>query len=289
MINKNFAPIVIFAYNRPSKIHSLLKSLENNQELKYSKIIFYIDKYSTIAEKENNLKVISTIKKWSENYITEINIRTYNMGLKENILDGINNIFLKYESAIFLEDDLIVSSNFLNFINSSLKKYKFIKKVKHISGYNFPINNSNYNSSFFTNYMSCWGWATWKDRWEKNLNYSKNEITNKNKFLRLKFTVYGYEKDFESQLKRNELGDINTWAIFWYQHIFLNKGLCLNPCISLVQNNGHEGEHGINISIYNSQINQNKVDKFPKLLIINYLNLLKLIIFYRKKNILKNN
>ena len=29
--------------------------------------------------------------------------------------------------------------------------------------------------------MNCWGWATWKDRWELNKNFSKNKITKLNK------------------------------------------------------------------------------------------------------------
>ena len=30
------------------------------------------------------------------------------------------------------------------------------------------------------------------------------------------------KKDFESQLIRNEIKELETWAIYWYQYIFLN-------------------------------------------------------------------
>ena len=45
MNNKQYAPIVIFAYNRPKELYNLLTSLEKNKELFNSKVIFFIDKY----------------------------------------------------------------------------------------------------------------------------------------------------------------------------------------------------------------------------------------------------
>ena len=69
---------------------------------------------------------------------------------------------------------------------------------------------------------------------------------------------------------------INTWAIFWYQTIFLNSGLCLMPNKSLVYNAGFDGT-GINtseqkyklqklsdteIAKYPSKIKENSFNKF---------------------------
>ena len=186
------------------------------------------------------------------------------MGLKNNILNGINTTFENYEKAIFLEDDLEVSKSFLSYMNKSLEKYINDKNVKHISGYNYPGFGGNQNASYFTPYMSCWGWGTWKDRWSENKNFTENNISNKNKLTRLKFTVLGYEKDFESQLIRNSNNEINTWAIYWFQHIFLNKGLCLNPIQSLVINNGVDGVHGTNSKVYGSELNSLKVITLQK-------------------------
>ena len=49
-MNKNsFAPVVIFAYNRPDKLSDLLESLKSNEELLSSDLYFYID-----SSKNNN-------------------------------------------------------------------------------------------------------------------------------------------------------------------------------------------------------------------------------------------
>ncbi len=138
MKNKLYAPIVIFAYNRPKKLYNLLTSLEKNKELFNSKVIFFIDKYFSDKEKDDNNKVISLINDWSVGKDVEINVNDVNLGLKKNILYGINATFKNYENAIFLEDDLEVSEYFLDFMNNSLELYKNKNNVKHISGFNYP-------------------------------------------------------------------------------------------------------------------------------------------------------
>ncbi len=282
-----FAPIVIFAYDRPRELQNLLNSLELNSELKDSNIIFFIDRYKTSLEEINNKKVISIIENWSLNHTCEINIRQDNLGLRNNILNGINKTFENYEKAIFLEDDLEISASFLNYMNKALDKYSNNKIVKHISGYNFPDSKNNPESSYFTPYMSCWGWGTWRDRWIENKNFSTNNISNNRYLTRLKFNVFGFEKDFESQLLRNSNNEISTWAIYWFQHIILNQGLCLNPMQSLVINHGVEGVHGTNSKIYRSELNICEVNIFPNIFKVKFINIIKTINFYRYKQKLK--
>ena len=76
------------------------------------------------------------------------------MGLKSNILKGINESLNKYKKCIFLEDDLIVMNTFCPY-EHALEIYKDNKKVKHISGYNFPLRFASVRSSYFAQYMYC--------------------------------------------------------------------------------------------------------------------------------------
>ena len=54
--------------------------------------------------------------------------RNKNFGLKKNITLGISEIISKYKRVIVLEDDLILSRNFLLYMNSGLNFYKKKKK-----------------------------------------------------------------------------------------------------------------------------------------------------------------
>ena len=48
-----YSPIIIFSYNRKTKLNNLIKSLKKNKEYQYSKIYIYQDFYKS---KENEKK-----------------------------------------------------------------------------------------------------------------------------------------------------------------------------------------------------------------------------------------
>jgi GT2 family glycosyltransferase len=67
-----------------------------------------------------------------------------NKGLARSVIHGVSEVLTKYDRVIVLEDDLITSSNFLEFMNTSLNHYNNISEVISISGYSFPnISNEN--------------------------------------------------------------------------------------------------------------------------------------------------
>tara|TARA_A100001015_G_scaffold268529_1_gene319458 strand:- start:1702 stop:2604 length:903 start_codon:yes stop_codon:yes gene_type:complete len=291
-INNNLktVPIVIFAFNRPSKLVSLLDSLEKNKEFHDSEVYIFVDKYLEKSDKKNNQKVLEIANKPLNSKSTTVFYNDKNTGLKGNILKGINFIFENNQSAIFLEDDLVVGPYFLNFMNTSLYLYEDNKEVMHISGYNFPTLIGNKSSASFTSLMNCWGWGTWKNRWEGVTNFSINKISKANSKYRRKFNAYGFEKDYESQLIRNERNEIQTWAIFWYQHIYEQQGYCLQPSRSLVINNGIDatGVHKSQTNIYNLKINIKKITNYPEKIRSNFIPKIQIIGFFIYKRLFKN-
>ena len=60
---ENFAPVIIFAFNRPNHLSDLLNSLEKNDQAKFTDFYFFIDKYANESDSKNNLKVIEIAKK----------------------------------------------------------------------------------------------------------------------------------------------------------------------------------------------------------------------------------
>jgi len=89
------SPIVIFSYNRPKHLNNLINSLIKNKVTKSSKIFFYCD-----GPKNNfDQKKISEIK----NLLNKINLkidfklfRKKNIGLANNIIDGVSDVMSKY-------------------------------------------------------------------------------------------------------------------------------------------------------------------------------------------------
>ena len=258
----NLAPIVIFAYNRPNHLLKLLTSLQKNEIIDKTDVFFYIDKAKDSTTVSKNNEVIEIVNRQWNFRNKSIVIRENNYGLKKNILNGVSEVINKYGNVIVLEDDLIVSKNYLEFMNKALDKYKDTEDVWHITGFNYKTPYLSKKESYFTTHMNCWGWATWKNNW----NQINNNLSNKIEESAVQEFNFGnlIQNNYQ-QILLNEENLISTWAIFWYQTIFLNRGLCLMPAKTLVYNAGFDGS-GINTSKQDyklSNLNNSKVTRFP--------------------------
>ncbi len=284
----NCSPIVLFTYNRPLHTAQVIKSLLMNSEAPSSDIIIYSDAPKKKEHEDDVKKTRSIIESVSGFRTISVVMRDRNIGLAGNIIEGVTKTVKEYGKAIVLEDDIVVSEYFLDYMNKALDKYRDEKKVWHISGWNYPISTHGLPELYFMRKMSCWGWATWSDRWE---HFKKNpdELNSTwNKSKKRRFNIDGYY-NFWSQIDANNKGLLNTWAIFWYATIFENKGLCLNPSLSYSTNIGTDGtgEHKFNDNDYKTEINHNKVIVFPSEIKENRLAMRRIKFFYLKMR-LKN-
>ncbi len=241
-----FAPIVLFVYNRPDHTLATLNALTRNKEAKDSTLYIYADGAKSNATDKDRQQITKTRAIINQqNWCGKVEIieRVENKGLAYSIIDGVSSVIEKHGKVIVLEDDLIVSAGFLQYMNDALDLYEEEKQVMHISAYWYPVKNTKkLPETFFYNAGTCSGWATWKRAWdlfaEKNpvVLYAKIE----DQYSWDEYNKNG-TKSFQEQLTANVNGLINTWAIKWYTTLFLNKGLSLHPKYSLVNNIGFDG------------------------------------------------
>ena len=141
---------------------------------------------------------------------------------------------------IVLEDDIVTSPGFLQYMNEALELYANDEKVMHVSGYMYPL-ELRARSTAFLQILSCWGWATWERAWR---HYDGDIETHLSRLKRpeqiRKFNVEGHA-DFYQQLLDNRSGRIRSWAVKWYASWLARGGLTLFPTQSLVRNIGHDG------------------------------------------------
>ena len=122
-----------------------------------------------------------------------------------------------------VEDDIVTSPNFLRYLNDCLNKYQINSKVWHISGHSHLKSNDNENQKvFFSYYMNCWGWGTWKNRWKA---FEKNPNKLIKNFSRKEISEFDLNDTglFWSQILKNASSKINTWAIFGMQQYMKEK------------------------------------------------------------------
>lgn len=286
-----YAPIIIFGYDRPYHLERMLKSLYMNEEVQSSEAFIFIDGIKSSTDKENHQKVIDLISVKLPFLNTNVILRNENLGCKKNVIFGITEVLSKNDRAIILEDDLILGRNFLNFMNNSLARYKEIKNVWHVNGYSYPQIIKNKKKASVSVLAQPWGWGTWDDRWNifyEGKYYENNIISTLDKEKRKKYNFYNLATYWEDALKLDQVQKNSIWDAYWYQTIFLNDGLTIFPQLSHVQNSGFDGS-GLHCGINNqfdTKLNSNKTTKYPLILKESKLFKFNTYLFFKKYKIL---
>ena len=249
------APIILFVYNRKWHTEKTIEALKKNYLAPNSELFIYSDgaKTSTSLNDVNNVrKYLKTIKGFKNVTIIE---KEKNLGLANSIISGVTEVINKYGKVIVLEDDLITSSCFLNFMNNALEYFENEEKVWHISGWSIPINLINDNDIYVNRVMHCWGWATWSNKWQY-FDKNTNKIINQFSPSDIKRFNLDGANNFWMQMVLNRKKKLDTWAIYWYATIFKNNGLCINPTESFVRNIGFDGSGN---HTFNATYKDNKI------------------------------
>lgn len=233
------APIVLFTYNRLWHTQQTIEALQKNEFANESDLFIYSDG----AKNQNTNSVINklreylrTIKGFKSIKIIE---REKNWGLANSIIDGVTEVINKHGKVIVLEDDILTSPYYLAFMNKALDFYQNHDKVWHISGYMYPIKNTNLPDTIFLKPTTCWGWATWKENW---LQFNKDTSLKSFKFSKKQKYDFNQNNSYNyyNHLLLNKKKKLDTWAIFWYATVYSSSGLSLHPKLSLTQNIGHD-------------------------------------------------
>jgi len=246
------APICLFTYNRLSETKQTVEALQNNFLAKESDLFIFSDggknEVSKVKVQEIRAYIKTIVGFNSINIVESIE----NKGLANSIISGVTQVVNKYEKVIILEDDLITSPNFLNFMNQALDFYKNDAQVQSINGFSLLI-NSNINDVYFQTRPFPWGWATWQDRWREEL-FNKSEIKKEidlNKEL-LKNFKNKCGRDISKMLVDSVNGVNDSWYVRWTYNHFINKTISVYPRESLVANIGFgaDGTHCKGINTY---------------------------------------
>ena len=249
------APIVLFVYNRPDHTVKTIEALQKNELASESELFIYSDE----AKNDDAQIGVDRVRKYINKIggfkkVTVIK-REKNWGLSRSIINGVTDVINKYKKIIVLEDDLVTSFYFLRFMNESLDMYEKDNQVASIHGYIYPIENLPDN--FFIRGADCWGWATWKNKWdvfEPDGQKLLNELTAKNLLKEADFnSSFGFTKMLKGQIN----GENDSWAIRWNMSVFLKNMVTLYPGKSYVRNIGFDsqGTHSRETDVFNVNLN----------------------------------
>lgn len=269
-----YAPIILFAFNRPDAIRRTVESLKRNTEALESDLFVFVDgpRESCPSDVDNVHRVkeyVNTITGFSN---VERKFSETNRGLASSVITGVSDVINRYGRAIVLEDDLILSDNCLSFLNQGLDIYEEKHEVFSVCAYTNKVSiPQNYNEdAYFCVRSSSWGWATWADRWN-SVDWELNDWA---KYAGMKnaFNKWG-GSDCYGMLQGWRNGLNKSWAIRFCFAQFLQQKLSLFPVISKISNEGFDGE-GTNCKKYNRfkcvfDKTVNKSFRFPVEVVLN--------------------
>lgn len=276
----NFAPILVFCYNRSNHLDRTLQALAKNDLASESVLYVYCDgarewggimvpqnatgnyitkRYGAMycSEEEYNAylasivetrRVARSIEGFKELHVIE---RDKNIGLAANIIDAVTQVVNQFGRVIAFEDDIVSSRGCLTYLNDALELYKDDEQVMHISAWMYPNKGQFPTTFFYDSPYPAGGWATWKRAWqhfnpntEDHVRYWQNNWK--------EFDIVG-EDELSRQLLGNLNGTLKTWYVKWYSTMRRMNGLCLYPRTAMSNNIGWDdsGETSMANTRYN--------------------------------------
>ena len=241
-MKSKLAPICLFTYNRLDETIETVKALQKNYLASDSEFYVFSDgpKNESVKDKVNAVReFLKTVNGFKSITVFE---SKFNKGLANSIIDGVTKIINEFGKVIILEDDLVTTPNFLNFMNQALEFYEFDKKIKSVNGFSLDI-KSKIDSVYFQTRPFPWGWATWKDRWNQQI-FDKKRISDELETDKLILKKFNKKcGDDMSKMLLDSLNEINdSWYVRWTYSHFINNKISVYPSRSFIENIGFSAD-----------------------------------------------
>ncbi len=260
-----YAPVIVFCYNRKEHLERTLYALEQNRLADQSSVYIFSDG----SRGEKDKEAVNDVRNFLRNYKEKANFQNIevvesdrNRGLANSIIGGVSRIIEEYGKVIVLEDDLVTSVDFLEYMNQALNFYKENEKIWSVTGYTLPLKRlRTYKNDVYLSYRaSSWAWGTWKDRWETvdwDVKDFEELCHNKEKQKQLN---RGGREMFQ-MLKDQQEGRNNSWAIRWCYSQSKQDKFTVHPKFCKVRNIGGDGtgENSLATKKYQTEIDDTPV------------------------------
>jgi hypothetical protein len=162
----SLAPIGICTYTRLNHLIRTIDALKANTLARQSELYIFSDgpnkgDEAKVQELRDYLLTITGFKK------VHLRLQPENNRF-ENTSNAHIQLTATHGRSIFMEDDIVTSPCFLEFMNAGLDRYESNKNIFSIGGYSppiaFPKNHA--HDIFFSQIFCPWGAGMWKDRFD---------------------------------------------------------------------------------------------------------------------------
>lgn len=238
-------PVLYITFARPEYASQSFAAIK---AAKPAKLYFYSNKAR--SDRPEEVERNDEVRGYINQIDWECEVKTW---FREDYVDvftslwgAIDWVFDNEEKAIVIEEDVVASLAFFDYVEKIIDKYKDNKKVWIISGNNStPQYNPPKLSYFPSRWANIYGWASWRSRWnllDRKMTYweaYKNTKEYENyycdRFSSWFFKIKG------NNLFKNIQGYYNPWDMIFNNNMRKNYGYCLMPNANLCQDIGAIG------------------------------------------------
>lgn len=241
------APIVMISYNRPGFVRLSMNNMVLANGSADHDVFMFIDgpRNNEDKVKQDEIQAIASSYKKRLPKLTIIR-RDSNYGCRRNIVEAISQIISKYGKVIVIEDDVLVSRTFLDYMDKSLDFYEDDKLIWSINAYQSPnlrIPKDYPNDVYLDPVNMCWGWGTWIDRWNQVDFDLKNWETEKTK-PEIVSRLNKAGRHLIDMIEAQATGRLKTWDVQCAYHIVKNGLMTIEPKYQLSKNIGFDAAVG---------------------------------------------
>ena len=232
-------PILFLLFNRPDTTQKVFNEI---RKAKPKQLFVAAD--GPRENEENDIEKCRATKDIINQVDWDCEVKTLfrekNLGLKIGISSAIDWFFENVEEGIILEHDCVPHPTFFQFCQELLEKYREDERIFVITGDNFLFGHKRTDYSYyFSRYVHCWGWATWRRAW---LHYDGEikiwpEIKNGN-WLKDVVGSAGAVRWWSNRFQHAYENKIAAWDYLWVFSCWMQNGLTITPNVNLISNIG---------------------------------------------------
>lgn len=241
MESNDSPPVTLFLFNRPDYLTIQLAAIES---MRPATIYVFIDgadsKEATLEAQKDILRALNAAA--AEGLNLQITHRPKNLGTRDNMKSGLDEVFSQEPFSIVLEDDCIPSPLFGEYVNSVRRQVEANStlEVGTISGNYFGRPRPQVHLSKFPR---TWGWATWSHIWqtfEPSVPVHRDSLEDALNWAMGPTLFARFRKSNWRDRYLESLGDRTMWDAQWTVHNWVKRRYAISPGRNLVSNIGND-------------------------------------------------
>lgn len=238
-----YAPVALFVYKRLEMLNSTVQALATNAFAEFTDLYFFSDGPKDKVDEESVKRVrnyLETVKGFRS--ITIIN-RSHNIGLSNNILEGVSRLLSEFDKIIVLEDDIVTSPYFLEYMNCSLDMYEDEDSVCQICAYSYleeSLAGKINETTYFIKGSDCLAWGTWRSSWTSFMTDPWSLLKEIYRRKKIKSFNRSNSYNYFGMLFKSCHNVSTSWAVRFYAINFLLNRYTLYPVKSLALHTGND-------------------------------------------------